>query len=239
MPELESRDVTDEVTEGQVGAPPENPVGGFIHQLAYNATGSPIFWLFFIGILSSYPWIRALISTPLETPKVYGIIPEFSFTDEQGKPFGTQELKGKVWIASFIFTNCSSICPDLMRKMMYIRDKIKSIKWMIHLVSFTVDPLRDTPEVLDRYAQEHLKGFYDKKTWKFLTGPLETIEKVIIDGFKIAIARPEQDPSLFEIAHGGKIVLVDQKGQIRGYYSTDDEGLKKLLLDLALVTNNY
>lgn len=227
-----------ELTE-QIGAPPDNPVGGFIHRLAYHATGSPLFWVVFVLILSSYPFIRARIANPPEIPKFHGTVPEFQFTDEQGQSFGSKELRGKVWIASFMFTSCSSFCPELIRKLMYVRDKIKNVKWMVNLVSFTVDPLRDTPEVLDRYAKENLKGFYDKKTWKFLTGPLETIEQVIIDGFKIAIERPEKNPSLFEIAHGERVVLVDQHGRIRGFYTLDDEGLKRLLFDLSIVANNY
>lgn len=225
----------------QVGAPPENPIGRFVHNIAYQATGSIFFWIVLIAILSSYPFIRGMVSpVQLKMPEIYGQIPEFTFTDEVGKPFGSKQLLGKVWVANFMFTTCASICPAMTQKMIEIRHRTRNLKWMMHIVSFSVDPVRDTPERLNEYAKEHLKGFYDGKTWKFLTGPLETIDKVVIDGFKIAVERKnEEDPTLFEITHGEKMVLVDKSGRIRGYYNADEEGIKKLLLDISIVANTF
>ena len=214
-----------------------------IHNVIFNVTGNPFFWLFFVLFMATSPWLahgisRHIAKNQVIPPPKLGLIPEFTFTSELNQPFGTKQLKGKVWIANFIFTNCPKICPELTKTMLYIRMKVKNLKGIVHLVSFSVDPVHDTPEVLKSFAQSYK---YDSNMWTFLTGPTDQLDKVIVESFKAGIDRPnENDPSsLFEIGHGEHFVLVDQNLQIRGFYRKDQESLEKLLFDIALVANYY
>lgn len=217
--------------------------GGKVHHFFFKVTGNPFFWVFFVFFMATTPWVANAISRRIsknetKPPPKLGQIPEFTFTSELGVPFGTKQLKGKVWVANFIFTNCPEICPELTKTMLKIRMKVKNLKGMVRLVSFSVDPIHDTPEVLKSFAESYK---YDSNMWTFLTGPIDQLDKVIVDSFKIGISRPDakEPSSLFEIVHGEHFVLVDQNLQIRGFYSRDSEGLEKLLFDLALVANYY
>ncbi|MCB1083454.1 MAG: SCO family protein [Simkania sp.] len=167
--------------------------GNVVHRIAYVVSGSPFFWVLIVGLLMSFPLIRAVLSgQSLVPPKRISQVPEFSFTNENGKTFGSKELRGKIWIGNFIFTSCSGVCPTLTQAMLDVRMKVKNLKGFIHLLSFSVDPEYDTPERLLEYAKNH---HYDPKMWSFLTAPQEQIDPFIKDGLKLNLARPE-DPLL-------------------------------------------
>jgi cytochrome oxidase Cu insertion factor (SCO1/SenC/PrrC family) len=155
----------------------------------------------------------------------YGQVPEFSLTDQEGETVTRGDLAGKVWIADFIFTNCAGTCPMITETMSRLQ---RALPKEVHLVSFSVDPARDTPEVLAEYAK---KTSADRERWHFLTGDKNTLYDLSIKGFKLALDETtgtEVEP----ITHSTRLVLVDQEGKIRGYYGgTDEEDMKRLFTD--------
>jgi protein SCO1/2 len=145
--------------------------------------------------------------------------------NQDAQPFGSKQLAGKVWIADFIFTTCRGPCPIISTRMSELQKPLA--KSDIRLVSFTVDPEKDTPEVLRAYADKLRK---EPLRWDFLTGPLAAITSLSRDGFKLAIAAGEE-PGTGPV-HSTRFVLVDRTGTIRGYYDAlAADGVTKLLAD--------
>jgi protein SCO1/2 len=179
---------------------------------------------------------------PPPLPVLYRV-PEFSLTNEFNKNFGSSDLKGKYYIANFMFTSCPTTCPALMEKMDIIQNRIKGLGTKAAIVTFTVDPEVDTPDVLYKFARKRNSNPF---VWNFLTGKKLDLQKIVIDGFKVPMGNKEnvekkleqKTISLLDIAHSDKVVLVDDKGQIRGYYSTDKENMNHLMIDLGLLVNN-
>lgn len=161
----------------------------------------------------------------------FGQVPAFSLLDQKGRTVTDRELRGTPWVANFVFTRCPSVCPMLTAKFKALQDKVDPND-DVSFVSFSVDPEHDTPEVLAAYAD---KFGADPARWRFLTGPMATIEKTVVKGFKMHIGDPQPhkgDPSLIDIMHGEHFVLVDRDGIIRGYYRTDAKELQELGEDL-------
>ena len=149
-----------------------------------------------------------------------GTIPKFKFIDSEENLISRHDLNGKVWVADFIFTTCTMACPVMTGNMNLIHKAFKNDD-QVRIVSISVYPEYDTPEVLKEYASR-----YDANTdrWHFLTGPEEDVKDVIKNGFKMG----DYEDIIF---HSEKFALIDQVGNIRGYYNgmkTEDvETLKK------------
>ena len=153
---------------------------------------------------------------------VIGGIPDFEFIDSEGRDVGLSSLKGKVWVADFIFTTCTMACPIMTGNMNIIHKKYKKND-DIRLVSISVYPEYDTPEVLKKYASQYEAN---TDTWHFLTGNESTVKEVIKDGFKIG----DYEDIIF---HSEKFALVDRNGMIRAYYNgMKSEDMKKLKKDI-------
>ncbi|MAM14835.1 MAG: SCO family protein [Candidatus Marinimicrobia bacterium] len=156
-----------------------------------------------------------------ELPEI-GMVPEFEFVNSEQETITLNNLKGKVWVADFIFTTCTMACPMMTGNMNIIHKKYKKND-DVRLVSISVYPEYDTPEVLTKYASQ-----YDANTsrWYFLTGEESTVKRVIKDGFKIG----DYEDIIF---HSEKFALVDKKGMIRAYYNgMKTEDMKKLKKDI-------
>lgn len=200
-------------------------------------------WLLFWILSFSYPVYRTLNRTLPPPLPVYYVVPEFTLTNEFGKPFGSKDLKGKFYIANFMFTSCPTTCPALMAKMDLVQKRIRGLGTKAAIVTFTVDPEVDTPEVLNKFARKrHSNPFI----WNYLTGTKADLEKIVISGFKVPMGSKEpiekqlaeEKITLFDIAHSEKLVLVDERGQIRGYYGTERVEMDKMMIDLGLLVNN-
>jgi protein SCO1/2 len=155
----------------------------------------------------------------------YGKVPSFELTNQNGQMFGSTQLHGKVWIADFIFTMCPGPCPMISSRMSELQKPLE--KTDVHLVSFSVDPEHDTPQVLSGYAE---KLNARPHRWDFLTGPKEAIYRLSRDGFKLGISdgRTENGTPV----HSTRMILVDRRGEIRGYYdATAPDAITKLLAD--------
>ncbi len=166
-----------------------------------------------------------------ELPKLGGV-GSFSLTDQAGRVVTAESLRGKVWAAAFMFTRCPTVCPRITRRMRELQQAAKKDGIQLELVSFSVDPEHDTPEVLRAYAAQHGA---DLASWRFLTGDLEVVRKTSEHGFKLALdGKAKAGLEHFGLFHGSHLVLVDRAGQIRGYYrSSEDPEMMRLRTDAA------
>ena len=158
-------------------------------------------------------------------------VPEFSLTDEEGRAFGSRQLRGAPYLAAFMFTRCPTICPELTARMKQVRDAVLAENANLQLVSISVDPENDTPAVLKAYAKKHQA---DHPDWAFLTGDYKTIAETSEQGFKVGLSgkADESKPDL-GITHGSHLVLVDANGNIRGYFrSSDDKSVNEIVAAL-------
>jgi protein SCO1/2 len=167
-----------------------------------------------------------------ELPRV-AQVPAFELRDQDGARVTRESLRGRVWVANFMFTSCPDVCPILTAKMAGVRTRLVGDRVPVRIVSFTVDPQTDTPEVLKQYARERSADFED---WRFLTGPLDEIKRVIVEGFKQGMSpQPAQAGQPQSILHGSHFVLVDADLYIRGYYASDGDGLLRLARDARIL----
>ena len=151
---------------------------------------------------------------------VLGDAGTFSLLDERGEPFTQAAFAGNVTIVSFIFTRCDTICPVTTMKMAVLQDKTFDARAHIKLASFSVDPAYDTPARLTEYAQRYKA---DPARWRFVTGPVEPMRKLVEGAFMNSMIREQDAPSgAPQIAHSGHFLLVDSRGRIRGAYDSND-----------------
>ena len=172
-------------------------------------------------------WLRQVEVTALRQRVIslYGTVPSFQLVNQDGQPFGSAQLVGKIWIADFIFTTCPGPCPMISTRMGELQKPLE--KTDVHLVSFSVDPTKDTPEVLRGYAE---KLHAQPGRWDFLTGPQFTIYNLSRNGFKLAVSDGSAETGI--PVHSTRVVLVDRRGEIRGYYdATEADAVTKLLAD--------
>lgn len=191
------------------------------------------FWVFFIVFGFSYPIYRSVNRIlPPELP-IIAKVPEYSLTNENGDKFGSADLKGRIYLANFIFSRCPSVCPKMLRDLEEVQKRVRGTGQKVAIVTFTVDPENDTPRALFDLARKHHANPF---VWTFLTDTdKEGLFKLYRDGFKVGV---EQDPkNLFDIAHTEKIVLVDQENRVRGYYSFDKNDVNQLMIDVGLLIN--
>jgi protein SCO1 len=151
-------------------------------------------------------------------------VPPFALVDQNGHPVTRESLLGHPWVAAFIFTNCTQACPMMSMKLAKLQDALAGTD--VKLVSFTVDPDRDTPEVLKRYAERY-EG--DSSRWLLLTGDKGAIYDVAA-GMKIGVQPPTTAGG--EITHSDRFVLIDAGAMVRDtYLSSDDDALARLQED--------
>lgn len=172
--------------------------------------------------------------------------PEFALTDQLGRPVNSTEFQGKVVVANFIYTSCRDICPLLSAHMQALQERLREAGLLgdVQLLSFTVDPTRDTPDVLRKYAERYNA---DSTTWRFLTGPEKEQAPLIVDGFRLGVQAlpPEEETphpdghgddatnqNSYQVMHSGRFILIDREWRIRAYYDGSDFDLDRVLSDL-------
>jgi protein SCO1/2 len=204
----------------------------------------PIRWglllMVFIGAMGTAMWTWQSMQPqhggwedkPLEGLQILGTVPDFSLIERSGRPVGLADLRGKLWIVNFFYTNCPDTCPLQSAEMKKLQDEFQNEQGL-RLVSITVDPQRDTPEVLGVYAERFAA---DLERWLFLTDEKATIYRLAQEGFHLAAVElpQEQRPASGAThTHSPRFVLLDHQAQIRGYYpSMDREALQRLRQDL-------
>jgi protein SCO1 len=154
-----------------------------------------------------------------------GEVADFALTERSGETVRRADLLGKVWVAAFGFTRCSGACPQVSGTMAKLQAELAG-QPDVRLVSFSVDPDHDTPEVLRGYAE---RFGADPQRWLFLTGPRDQMYQLIQESFHLAVQQTEGEARKpgQEVTHSFKLALVDRAGHIRGYFEgrpVDEEG---------------
>ena len=168
-----------------------------------------------------------------KTDTVYYSLPEFQFTRQDSIPFGSENLKGKPYVAYFFFTSCPSVCPRMTQGAKRVQQALSSKKDTYNIVAFSIDPDRDSLSKLNKFATEYGA---DLKNWHFLRGLEKDIFKISEKSFYVGIDKDKNEPGGF--MHSDKMILVDATGHLRGYYAGTDAGeVKKLITDLQLLIN--
>ncbi len=187
----------------------------------------------------------------LETLAAYGQVPEFSLTERSTRPVTRADLLGKVWVANFIYTQCTETCPLQSARLARLQSEFTAEE-DLRLVSITVDPARDTPAVLSRYAERYGA---DPVRWLFLTGDKRVIYRLAKEGFRLGVVDPDDAsqasgwgrwvaPGAAWASHGSKglvlhsprLVVVDRRARIRAYHRPDnEESLERLRQNLRRV----
>lgn len=198
----------------------------------------PILWA--VGILLiAFILTSAIIAfshfreTTQVTPNIapmadFGAVPAFTLTERSDKLVSLDDLKGKVWLADFIFTYCAGPCPKMSLQMAELQKTVPA-ESNVRFVSFTVDPERDSTPRLREYADAYGA---DPERWLFLTGAKDTIAALATDGFH---SGSKDDP----ILHSTLFAIVDKRGHIRNYYHSDDPDLiKKVIADVATLARD-
>lgn len=192
-----------------------------------------IWWLAAaVGVLS-LTVLKIGQSSSLQQLQVLYVLPKFELTGQDGKPFGSAQLDGKVWIASFAFTACRVECPAIGRTMKVLQDKLAGSP--VELVTISVDPEFDTPAALTTWGETFGADF---ARWHLLTGKRADVEALVIGdektgGFRTHMGAREEANGLVQIAHTMKLVLVDQFRGIRFYFDANDDKAVSLLVDHA------
>lgn len=164
-------------------------------------------------------------------PEIIKALSPFQLTDQHGHNVALSDYQGHVWVANFIFTKCPSVCPRVTASMRSLHQVLQTLNSKAQLVTFSVDPLTDTPAVLLAYAQA---SDAEHEGWRFLTAPSVAEMVAVVEGnFQTAMGeRPAAPANMYDIAHSTKLVLVDRKGRIRGYFPSEAPGHKALLAAL-------
>jgi protein SCO1/2 len=184
-----------------------------------------------IVILSLFVLLLGSCRSRGEPPPVLGSIAGFALTNQAGRPVTAESLRGEVWVAAFMFTRCPTICPRITRRMQELQTAAKREEARVRLVSFSVDPEYDTPEVLRSYA---LRFELDLTNWSLLTGDFDVIQRAAEGSFKQALeGKADAGAEHYGLMHGSHFVLVDPELRIRGFYrSSDGDVVSRLVNDI-------
>lgn len=171
---------------------------------------------------------------------IIGPAPEFALTDQNGALFSSAQLKDQVYVVEFFFTTCPSICPIMTQNLLKVQSAFGD-ELGLSLISITINPAYDTPEVLSDYAQKY--GI-THPNWHLLTGAQEEIYEMANKGFNLYVGPGAEIDGGFE--HSGFFALIDQKGMIRSrhdqygnpiiYYDGLEVGqVSKLINDISVL----
>lgn len=145
-------------------------------------------------------------------------IPAFNAIDHTGKPFSLKDVQGTVWLTDVIFTRCNNVCPPMTANMSKVQQELKKQGLDIKIVSFSVDPDYDKPEILTEFAKKY---HADLSNWHFLTGySYEYIQNITQTAFKSTLSKtegPSPDVPIM-ISHPSRYYLIDQEGRVRKFY---------------------
>ncbi|GAC1572628.1 MAG: hypothetical protein NVS3B20_04500 [Polyangiales bacterium] len=222
------------MTEREPSIPPAekaSPTSGKPSAASSGPSGNWIWLGLLVSIFTLFGVMAIGIHRRNQPPRlpVLGTIPRFSLVDQHAQPVRDDTMRGKVWIADFIFLGCQASCPKLTGRMAGLQDRIEAKQSGIQLVSISVDPENDTPQKLAEYAA---KWKAHDARWTFLSGKSAELDRIVVQGFKMQYGKVDEGAGVFGIMHGDWFVLVDAEGAIRGFYDSDEPGqLDRLMHD--------
>ncbi|KAB8138859.1 redoxin domain-containing protein [Gracilibacillus oryzae] len=155
-------------------------------------------------------------------------VQDFTFTNQEGEEFSKKQLDGKFWVANMVFTNCTTVCPAMTANMSRLQQQLADAGVEAELVSFSVDPANDTPELLKQYAEDRGATF---ENWNLLTGYNdEEIKQFASKSFKALVENPENSD---QVIHQTTFYLVTPDGYaIKGYNGTKADNMKQIVEDI-------
>ncbi|ATH92081.1 cytochrome c oxidase assembly protein [Bacillus glycinifermentans] len=187
-----------------------------------------VFGALFAGIVIAL--LCACGTSKIEDPLNYDV-QSFSFQNQDHKTVSLDSLKGKVWVADFIFTNCETVCPPMTAHMTELQKQMKEENVQARIVSFSVDPENDTPEKLKKFAANYPLSL---ENWDFLTGYSQAdIEKFALKSFKSIVKKPENND---QVIHKTSFYLIDQKGKVvKDYDGVKDTPYEDIIADIKIL----
>jgi protein SCO1 len=178
---------------------------------------------------TSLPYYDSPDFTPRWAPVAHRVAP-FRLVDQRDRPFTEKDLDGRIHVASFLFTSCPGVCPTLVSRLKPVQAAIRTYP-DVAMLSFSVTPLTDTPEVLAAFGA--LRGI-DPNAWRLLTGDLAEIQEVMRGSYFANDARPLDDSNEPKLLHTEKVLLVDKQRRLRGIYNgTNAFEMERLVDDIA------
>ena len=187
-----------------------------------------------LPILGERDWQKKTVDGKEIVDTIYNTIPPFSFVNQAGDTVSENIVKGKIYISDFFFTTCPTICPVMKRQMLKVYEAYKG-NAEVMILSHTIDPEHDTPQVLNKFAKD--LGITGNQ-WQFLTGPKEKIYEIGLRNYMVVAKEDKSSEGGF--LHSGAFVLVDKDKHVRGIYDgTTEEGTKKLISDIQTLLNEY
>ena len=195
---------------------------GSLEKKKENEMGVAYCFLFFMTGCAEKPSFQAEYDWELQ---------DFNAVTQDGKNVSSNDYKGEAWVANFIFTNCTTVCLPMTANMAKLQEMLAAEKVKAKMVSFSVDPERDIPEVLSEYAEKYEA---DLNTWNFLTGYSQEDIQAIAKNFK-TLAQKEEGTD--QVTHGTKIFLINRDGVIVKGYNGLDVPYDKIIADLKLLND--
>jgi protein SCO1/2 len=198
-------------------------------------------WLFFavvitlpVSVYAVVNWYeRSVKALPVLVDK-HHTIHDYQLTNQQGKQVSTAEWKNKIVVANFFFTHCPSVCPRMTKNLKTLQQVYINRSDLL-VVSFSVDPERDSAKRLAEYADEFS---IDETKWQLLTGSKKEIYRLARKSFKVTAT--DGDGGAEDFIHSNKLILVDTKKRIRGYYDgTDEKETTQLIKDIKKLENEH
>jgi protein SCO1/2 len=187
-----------------------------------------------LPILGERDWTTKVVDGKEVVDTIYNTIPPFSFVNQDGDTVTEQIVKDKIYVADFFFTTCPTICPVMKKQMLVVHAKYKDNPDLM-ILSHTIDPEHDTPEVLKTFAKDlNVTG----NQWQFLTGPKEKTYELGLKHYMVVAKEEKTAEGGF--LHSGAFILVDKDKHVRGMYDgTTEEGTQKLIADIQTLLDEY
>lgn len=163
-------------------------------------------------------------------------VPDFQAKNQANEPVSLGNLKGKVWLVDFIFTRCPNICPPMTANMVRVQKELAKQQIPVEIISFSVDPQYDQPDVLKAYAEKH---HADLSHWSFLTGyDLSTVQQIAKTAFKGSVNQQKgpSDEVPILVNHPSQFYLIDQTGRVRKFYNGLSPNPKQIAEDAKTLT---
>jgi protein SCO1 len=160
-------------------------------------------------------------------------IAPFTLVDQNEHPFGTDQLRGKVWIADVFFTSCPDICPVQTSQMANLQRHLPHDIWM---VSVSVDPEVDTPERMRDYASRY---HADLSRWSFLTGERDAVIGATTTSLRLGMGDRSAGETGYSIGHSSRFLLIDRNLKLRGIYETNGDGMTALESDARWLLEHW
>ena len=181
--------------------------------IQYSIYPIALFILLFSGCKPQPAQMLASVEPPQGTnlSQKFWQVPAFELVDQDGNAFNSGAMLGRVWVIDFFYTSCPGPCPALTSRLSELHKQLSSEN-RVAFLSISSDPEKDKPEILKKYAVR----FGADQRWSFLTGPVSTVFSIANQGFKVSLTKIENSPE--PVTHSTKLILVDSKGWVRGFF---------------------